>query len=651
MIEKMKFLSITGPKADIDRVVDTYLSRYEIHLENALSELKTVKDLRPYIETNPYKEKLNIARELAEKIGGQLPEVSETELPTQEEAAKMVDDLNSRLKELNDKKEELQAQIQTLKRSKDQVAPFTELNYSVKEILGFQFIKFRFGRISREYFDKFNSYVYETIDTVMFKCLEDAEYVWIVYFVPEKLADKIDAIYASMHFERCFLPDEYEGTPMEAEHVLDDRIKALEAEKQEVEGKILQTLDENKKELAAARTRLERFSVNFDVRKMAACMENEEQEDYYILCGWMSEKDTQAFIEETKDDDRITIIVEEGREKFFGDPPTKLQNPKFFKPFEMFIRMYGLLSHDEMDPTIFVALTYTFIFGAMFGDVGQGLCLFIGGGLLYKIKKWNLAGIISIAGIFSTFFGFMFGSFFGFEGTIIKPMWLSPMHAMMKLPFVGQLNTVFIVAVAFGMALILLAMVFQIINAKKRGDKENVFFSPHGVAGLVFYGFLVLTIVLYMTGHKTPGNIMMIIFLGIPVIMFLLKEPLGQLVEGKKPKAEGGVGMFLVQGFFELFETMLSFFSNTISFVRIGAFAVSHAAMMEVVLMLGGITDGAGNPNWIIIVLGNIIVCGLEGLVVGIQVLRLEYYEMFSRFYTGSGREFHPYDNHAGKEN
>ena len=93
-------------------------------------------------------------------------------------------------------------------------------------------------------------------------------------------------------------------------------------------------------------------------------------------------------------------------------------------------------------------------------------------------------------------------------------------------------------------------MVFQIINAKKRGDKENLFFSPNGVAGLVFYGFLVLTIVLYMTGHKTPGNIMMIIFLGIPVIMFLLKEPLGQLVEGKKPKAEGGVGMFLVQGFF-----------------------------------------------------------------------------------------------------
>lgn len=128
-------------------------------------------------------------------------------------------------------------------------------------------------------------------------------------------------------------------------------------------------------------------------------------------------------------------------------------------------------------------------------------------------------------------------------------MWLSPMHAMMKLPFVGQLNTVFIVAVAFGMALILLAMVFQIINAKKRGDKENLFFSPNGVAGLVFYGFLVLTIVLYMTGHKTPGNIMMIIFLGIPVIMFLLKEPLGQLVEGKNQKQKAALECFWCRDF------------------------------------------------------------------------------------------------------
>ena len=107
--------------------------------------------------------------------------------------------------------------------------------------------------------------------------------------------------------------------------------------------------------------------------------------------------------------------------------------------------------------------------------------------------------------------------------------------------------------------------------------------------------------------------------------------------------------MFFVQAFFELFETMLSYFSNTISYVRIGAFAVSHAAMMEVVLMLSGAS--AGHTNWIVFVLGNVLVCGLEGLVVGIQVLRLEYYEMFSRFYKGSGHAFDPYAKRKTKKN
>ena len=101
-------------------------------------------------------------------------------------------------------------------------------------------------------------------------------------------------------------------------------------------------------------------------------------------------------------------------------------------------------------------------------------------------------------------------------------------------------------------------------------------------------------------------------------------------------------GMFFVQGFFELFELLLSYFSNTLSFVRVGAFAVSHAAMMEVVLMLAG-AEAGGSPNWLVVVLGNLFVCGMEGLIVGIQVLRLEYYQLFSRFYRGTGRAFKPY--------
>ena len=432
------------------------------------------------------------------------------------------------------------------------------------------------------------------------------------------------------------------GTPSFVEEVKSFGLKVTDQAEEDVRS----LMASHGAELIGARKRLEELSNNFDVRKMAARIEDDNKEDYYILCGWMGEEDVEAFLKEAENDSRVLIVVEEEREKFFGDPPTKLKNPKFFKPFEMFIKMYGLPAHDEMDPTMFVALTYTFIFGAMFGDVGQGLCLFVLGGIVYLKKKINLAGIISIAGVFSAFFGFMFGSVFGFED-ILPARWLRPAEAMTDLPFIGQLNTVFVIAIAFGMALNLLLLIFHIINAVRARDTENIWFSNNGIAGLVFYGFLVLTIVLFMTGHKTPGNIMMVIFLGIPILIFLFKEPLTNLVEKNHKKIEEGKVMFLVQGFFELFETMLSYFSNTLSYVRIGAFAVSHAAIMEVVLMLSGAQEG--NPNWIVVVIGNIIVCGLEGMIVGIQVLRLEYYEMFSRFYKGTGREFKPFNNHSNK--
>ena len=142
-----------------------------------------------------------------------------------------------------------------------------------------------------------------------------------------------------------------------------------------------------------------------------------------------------------------------------------------------------------------------------------------------------------------------------------------------------------------------------------------------------------------------PAAIVLVVMFVIPLILIALKEPLGKLVERKAGVMPKEKGMFIVQTFFELFEVLLSYFSNTLSFIRVGAFAISHAAMMEVVMTLAGAESGS--CNWIVVIIGNIIVCGLEGLIVGIQVLRLEYYEMFSRFYKGSGRKFEPFRSDA----
>ena len=279
----------------------------------------------------------------------------------------------------------------------------------------------------------------------------------------------------------------------------------------------------------------------------------------------------------------------------------------------------------------------------MFGDAGQGLVLLLGGLLLGKFKHSRLASIIGRCGVFSIIFGLLFGSFFGFED-IIKPLWLRPTQAMMTLPMVGNLNTVFIVSIALGMGIILLTMLLNVINRLRFKEPGEALFDTNGIAGMVFYAAAIVTIVLFMSGHTLPGGVVLAIMFIIPLLVIFFKEPLSNIVEKHAEIMPKEKGMFFVQGFFEMFEVLLSYFSNTLSFVRVGAFAVSHAAMMQVVLMLAGAESG--HINWIVVVFGNIFVCGMEGLIVGIQVLRLEYYELFSRFYHGTGKAFLPY----GKE-
>lgn len=639
MIEKMKFLSLTAPKTEFDRVVDSYLSKYEIHLENALSELRSVKDLRPFVETNPYREEWKLANDLVQNLPAQSTPVRELSL---EEAVDAVRSIRQTLAQLNDREAELEKQLETYTASYEQVAPFTQLNYDISSILHFRCIKFRFGRISLEYFEKFQSFVYDAVDTILFKCREDEEYVWLVYFTPAPCADKVDAIYASMHFERLFLPDDYEGTPKEAAQLLEEKIAGVKADLEKLRKERQSVLESRREELTGAAERLNRYTRNFDVRKLAACT-NHDDNTFFILCGWMTARDAAAFQKESESDKDLFLILEPDHNDILSKPPTKMRNPGIFRPFEMFIQMYGLPDYNEIDPTILVAITYSVFFGFMFGDMGQGLCLLIGGFLLYRAKKMNLAAIISCCGFFSTIFGFLFGSIFGFED-IIDAAWLRPGEAMTTLPFIGRLNTVFVIAVALGMGIIILTMILNIINSIRAHDPEKTWFDTNGAAGLVFYAAMASVIVLFMTGHPLPAGIVLAVMFGIPLLLMFFKEPLTALVEKKAAAIEGGKGMFVVQGFFELFEVLLSYFSNTISFVRVGAFAVSHAAMMEVVLMLAGYESGsASSVNWLVVVLGNVFVCGMEGLIVGIQVLRLEYYELFSRFYRGTGRAFKPY--------
>ncbi len=634
MVEKMELLHITGPREDIDRVTDAYLSKYEIHFENATTSLSSLANVRPFVETNLYKEAFQKAEKLWEYIKCEpCEEVTERMQPSQ--ASREVERLWTQAEEMRARQAKLKEEERDLEELMHQIEPFRELDYEFRRILQFRFIACRFGRISRDYYQKLERYIYETDHVLFYECHSDENFVWGAYFVPEFYKSAVDAVCMSFHFERIYLPDSFEGTPETAYQEAEEHIRRNKEELEKLYQQLHEALAKEKRNLIAAYQSLRSYCDNFDIRKYAVCTKTRTSGDepsdkeYYILYGWMSKADATRFIDETKSDAKIQVLLENPEDNISATPPTKLKNPKIFAPFQMFVEMYGLPSYHELDPTIFIALTYTFMFGAMFGDVGQGLFLTIGGFVLYKLKKMNLAAIVSLAGVWSTFFGFMYGSIFGFEEWI-EPVWMRPMDNIM---------TTLFIAVAFGMGLILVAMVINIINAVREKELGRMLFDQSGLAGILCYGGVVACIALYVTGHPLPATGILAVLVGLPILAIFLKEPLSNLVEHKSHIfPEGSKAMFFVEAFVELFDVVLSYATNSISFVRVGAFALSHAGMMGVVLTLAGYESGS--PNMLVVVLGNILVTGLEGLVVGIQVLRLEYYEMFSRFYKGSGKPF-----------
>jgi V/A-type H+-transporting ATPase subunit I len=288
-----------------------------------------------------------------------------------------------------------------------------------------------------------------------------------------------------------------------------------------------------------------------------------------------------------------------------------------------------------------VAITYTLLFGMMFGDLGQGLVIFLIGLYLAIKKKMAMGRIFERIGISSAIFGTLFGSVFGYEH------WLDPMYKALGISFLpfhsaaNQQNTMFVLmgAIGLGVVIMFIAILINIISGIKTKDYEEALFANNGVAGLIFYGSIIVGIVSVFLGHSLFNPLYIAFLIVVPFMLMFFREPLADMVKGKKFHTDS-IPEYLITSFFECFEFLLGYASNTLSFVRIGGFVLSHAVMMSVVMLLAeGVQSGM---SVIVVIVGNIFVMGMEGLIVGIQVLRLEFYEIFSRFYKADGHAFKP---------
>jgi V/A-type H+-transporting ATPase subunit I len=304
----------------------------------------------------------------------------------------------------------------------------------------------------------------------------------------------------------------------------------------------------------------------------------------------------------------------------------------------MLVTTYARPKYGEVDPTWLIALTFPLLFGAMFGDVGHGLLLAALGALLIsrKVKALRglsgLGGLITVCGLVAVAFGFLYGSIFGFEH-VLHAAWLQPGEDPLS---------ILTVAIGAGVVLLSIAFLIGIFNSIVSQDWAHLLFGHGGIAAsLLYWSLLGLAGSAAGIVHVPPR--LLITVAAASGLMIMFSGVLIRLVEGERPLVEGGVGTYAIQAPMELFETVISFLSNSLSYVRVGAFAIAHVVLSSVVFLLGEmLSPGHGVGYWIVVCIGNIGIVVYEGLIVGIQAMRLSYYEFFSKFFAGGGMRFEP---------
>jgi len=338
-------------------------------------------------------------------------------------------------------------------------------------------------------------------------------------------------------------------------------------------------------------------------------------------------------------------IVTEVKATEVEKTPTKVEHNRFVRPFEEITKLYGLPHYGEIDPTPIMAITFPILFGLMFGDMGHGLVLLLGGltvGLLIKKNQGikNMAYILAMCGLAATVAGALFGEFFGKE--IFPPLWFRPF-------VVTNVFSFLIFALVIGVIQITSGLVLEMMNFIIKGDIIDAVLTS--IPKMAFYiGGVVLLVVWKLNiAVWIQGPVLLLV---VPFLLVAFAKP-AYTAATKISLAHTAVSLPeekpepLGQRIFESGDMVIRFLSNSISYARILALLMAHWALLlvtyTVASLIGGPTGLGLLITGIVVIGGNMFVIAFEGLIVFIHTLRLHFYEWFSKFYGGTGKEFLPF--------
>jgi V/A-type H+-transporting ATPase subunit I len=356
---------------------------------------------------------------------------------------------------------------------------------------------------------------------------------------------------------------------------------------------------------------------------------------WVVIDGWVPASEQRSFARLLRDEAASLCLADECGLPF-EDVPVSKKSLRWLDGFGRLIQSFDTTGYREIDPTVFVASGFVLMFGMMFADLGQGLLLsmlglwLLGASRHKKLPSWltgstaRAAGHVLVPiGLSAAFFGALFGSFFARED-LLPPLWFHPLD---------QVLFYLAGSIGIGIFMILLGLLLGVFNRFRMRHFNEMLWESTGLIGLIFYLGFVSTLAGLVFGFKP---IALMGGLGSTVALLLLMA-----YKFQQARAEGlFVRLFLA--LLEGFDMLLKFFVQTLSFVRIAAFTLAHVGLSMAVVMMSDMLEAWPVLSLGMLIIGNLFIIALEGLLVGIQVTRLHFYEFFSKFVVGGGKIFSP---------
>ena len=604
-------------------------------------------------------EELALCREIISEIGllcdqigtdSSAPGAPSAYVPLQHIRQK-VDEIRQEAQKHLDERDRLESHLAELKQMVGEIEPIRRLGVPLQSLKGLSFVHFASGQISERELPSLES---EIASSALIIPMDDSANNrgnrTVIAVSSRKGRFALDSALEKHRFAPEEITGRYEGIPAEVADKLTGELDAQSLELGKVNLIISGLGERHQQDLLSWRAR-----AGNEIDVIHAQNKFSRTHNTALINGWVPEEriaDLQrTVLDET---DGMAVIEVTDPDKDADDVPTEIRHSAWLQPFTLLVKAYGFPGYREIEPTLMVAISFMVMFGVMFGDVGHGLILLIVGLVLRSRMTEDalkdFAGIIAYSGVASMAFGMVYASVFGIPAIEERFALIHPMDPHHMLPFIAG-------TVGIGVVLICVGLLINIINRLRKGDYYNGVLGRTGIVGAIFYtGALGLGIraVVVGEGHGVQTwHVVMLVL--VPLLIIFLREPIWALLTRKNKLFHEGAFGGLMEAGVEVMETVSSFISNTASFARVGAFALSHAGLCVAIFELVKIVQDAPGGSILtvlVLIFGNALVICLEAMVVGIQVMRLEYYEFFTKFFTGEGKAYQPFhiSNRTTKE-